>query len=108
MAKYLTLSRNWGVCALSHATTDCTLAAGGEHEFLNAPTGSVFDQVADGQGVELDRQVSLGGFAKAAEPVVRAGIDRANCVVDATNIKRLECPSERPEQPPRVTAFGLG
>jgi hypothetical protein len=35
---------------------------------------------------------------EAAEPVVRAGIDRANCVVDATNIKRRECPSGRPEQ----------
>jgi len=36
---------------------------------------------------------------EAAEPVVSAGIDRANCVVDATNIKRRECRNERAEQP---------
>jgi len=36
---------------------------------------------------------------KTAEPVARAGIDRANCVVDPTSIKRRDCPSERPEQP---------
>ena len=35
---------------------------------------------------------------EAAEPVVRPGIEHAKCVVDATNIKRRDCPSERPEQ----------
>jgi hypothetical protein len=37
--------------------------AGGAHEFLDAPSGSVFDQVADGQGGERDRQVGIDGFA---------------------------------------------
>jgi hypothetical protein len=36
---------------------------------------------------------------ETAEPVVRAAIDRANCVVDATNVKRIKCPGERPEAP---------
>ncbi|MHA7651322.1 hypothetical protein ACX9NE_14910 [Mycobacterium sp. ML4] len=35
---------------------------------------------------------------QAAEPVVRTGIDRADCVVDASNIKRPSCPVDRPEQ----------
>ncbi|WP_239655194.1 hypothetical protein [Mycobacterium riyadhense] len=35
----------------------------------------------------------------AAEPVVRAGIDRASCVIDATNLKRPQCPVVRTEQP---------
>ena len=33
------------------------------------------------------------------EPVVRAGIDRADCIVDATLMKRPICPDPRPELP---------
>lgn len=36
---------------------------------------------------------------EAGESVVRAGIDRADCVVDASSIKRPKCPEDRPEQP---------
>jgi hypothetical protein len=35
--------------------------------------------MADGQGGEHDRQVSLDGFAKAATVVGRGGTERANC-----------------------------
>ena len=31
--------------------------------------------------------------------MVRAGIERANCVVDTTNVKRIKCPGERLEAP---------
>jgi hypothetical protein len=42
----------------------------------------------------------MGGPAnkELGEPVVRAGIDRADCIVDATLMKRPECTDERPEQ----------
>ncbi|OBK96465.1 hypothetical protein A5645_08455 [Mycobacterium asiaticum] len=42
---------------------------------------------------------------KAAEPIVRTGIDRADCVVDATSIKRPACRSDRLE--PRVSYCNL-
>lgn len=34
-----------------------------------------------------------------AEPMVREGIDRARCVVDATNLTRPQCPGARTERP---------
>ncbi len=36
---------------------------------------------------------------ESGEPVVRAGIDRADCIVDATLMKRPICPDPRPELP---------
>jgi len=45
--------------------------------------------------------LGVGGPAnrEAGEPLVRAGIDRADCVLDATLMKRPGlCPDERPEQ----------
>lgn len=47
----------------------------------------------------------VGGLAysdalkKSAEPVVRAGIDQAKCVVDTTRVKRIKCPGERLDAP---------
>jgi hypothetical protein len=38
-------------------------------------------------------------FKESAEPVVRAGIDQANCVVDTTSVKRIKCPGETLEAP---------
>ncbi|AXN44274.1 hypothetical protein DSM43518_05048 [Mycobacterium marinum] len=35
----------------------------------------------------------------SAEPIMRAGIDQASCVVDATNVKRPQCPPLRSEHP---------
>jgi hypothetical protein len=60
--------------------------------------------------IEQDWQMTspytnLYGFAinpalkETAEPVVRAGIDRASCVVDTTDVKRIKCPGERIEAP---------
>jgi hypothetical protein len=96
-----TLSRNCGVRAFLKAKPPRTVRwrRRSAHEFLNAPTGSVFDQMADGQGGEHDRQVSLDGFAKAATVVGRGGTERANCGRRHHNIKRRECPSERLTQP---------
>ncbi len=42
---------------------DGAVAAGGAHEFLDAPPGLVFDPVTDGQRGEHDAQVGLDGFA---------------------------------------------
>ncbi len=43
--------------------------------------------------------LELGGPANksSGEPIVRAGIDRADCIVDATLLKRPECPDPRPD-----------
>jgi hypothetical protein len=38
-------------------------------------------------------------FKETAEPVVRAGIDQAKCVVDSTSVKRIKCPGERLDAP---------
>jgi hypothetical protein len=38
-------------------------------------------------------------FKETAEPVVRAGIEQANCVVDTTYVKRIKCPGETLEAP---------
>ncbi|MGB9222640.1 hypothetical protein [Mycobacterium sp.] len=38
-------------------------------------------------------------FKESAEPVVRAGIDRANCIVDSTSVKRIKCPGETLDAP---------
>jgi hypothetical protein len=45
--------------------------------------------------------LAVGGPAdkEAGERVVRAGIDRADCIVDATLMKRPICPDVRPELP---------
>ncbi len=48
---------------------------------------------------------NLYGFAVSpalkdtAEPLVRAGIERAKCIVDSTNVKRIKCPGERIDAP---------
>jgi hypothetical protein len=42
---------------------------------------------------------SSDAFKKSAEPVVRAGIDQADCVVDSTSVKRIKCPGERLDAP---------
>lgn len=36
---------------------------------------------------------------KSAEPVVRAGIDQAKCVVDTSSVKRARCPQESVDAP---------
>ena len=41
--------------------------------------------------------LTLGDNRESGEPVVRAAIDRADCIVDATLMKRRECPDPRPE-----------
>jgi hypothetical protein len=41
--------------------------------------------------------LTVGKNRESGEPVVRAGIDRADCIVDATLMKRPECPDPRPE-----------
>jgi hypothetical protein len=38
-----------------------------------------------------------GDNRESGEPVVRAAIDRADCIADATLMKRRECPEPRPE-----------
>jgi hypothetical protein len=38
-------------------------------------------------------------YKKSAEPVVRAGIDQAKCVVDTARVKRIKCPGERLDAP---------
>ena len=39
--------------------------------------------------------LTMGDNRESGEPVVRAGIDRADCMVDATLMKRRECPDTR-------------
>jgi hypothetical protein len=41
--------------------------------------------------------LTLGDNRESGEPVVRAAIDRADCIADATLMKRRECPDPRPE-----------
>jgi hypothetical protein len=41
--------------------------------------------------------LTMGDNREAGEPVVRSAIDRADCIVDATLMKRPECPDPRPE-----------
>ena len=41
--------------------------------------------------------LTMGGNRESGEPVVRGAIDRADCIVDATLMKRRECPEPRPE-----------
>jgi hypothetical protein len=41
--------------------------------------------------------LATGGNQESGEPVVRAGIDRADCIVDATLLKRPICPEQRSE-----------
>jgi hypothetical protein len=41
--------------------------------------------------------LTLGDNRESGEPVVRAAIDRADCIADATLMKRRECPDQRPE-----------
>ncbi len=38
-------------------------------------------------------------YKKSAEPVVRAGIDQAKCVVDTSSVKRAKCPGESIDAP---------
>jgi hypothetical protein len=38
-------------------------------------------------------------YKKSAEPVVRAGIDQAKCVVDTSSVKRAKCPHESVDAP---------
>jgi hypothetical protein len=42
--------------------------------------------------------LTMGNNRESGEPVVRAAIDRADCIVDATLMKRRDCPDPRPEQ----------
>jgi hypothetical protein len=41
--------------------------------------------------------LTMGDNRESGEPVVRAAIDRADCIVDATLMKRRECPEPRPD-----------
>jgi hypothetical protein len=41
--------------------------------------------------------LTLGDNRESGEPVVRAAIDGADCIADATVMKRRECPEPRPE-----------
>jgi hypothetical protein len=42
--------------------------------------------------------LSMGGNRESGEPIVRTGIDQADCIIDATLMKRPECPAQRLEQ----------
>jgi len=42
--------------------------------------------------------LAVGSNREAGEPFVRAGIDQADCIVDATLMKRPACSDPRPEQ----------
>ena len=70
------------------AHLDGAAAACGADEFSDAPTGLVFDPVADGQGGEHDRQVSLDGFAFVV--VDRSGLQvvfgHAEALLDAPQL----------------------
>jgi hypothetical protein len=35
---------------------------------------------------------------ESGEPVIRTAIERADCIIDATLMKRIQCPEERPDQ----------
>jgi len=41
--------------------------------------------------------LTMGDNRQSGEPIVRSAIDRADCIVDATLMKRPECPEPRPE-----------
>jgi hypothetical protein len=62
--------------------------AGGAHEFLDAPTGSVFDQAVDGHGGEHDRQVGIDGFASVvvSRPGLQVMFGRAEGPLDAPQL----------------------
>jgi hypothetical protein len=67
---------------------DGAVAACGPDEFLHAPTGLVFDPVADRQSGEHDRQVRLDGFAGVVvdRPGLQVVLGHAETALDAPQL----------------------